>query len=693
MKAYESTQLRNVTVLGHGDVGKTTLVSALLYGAGAVNRLGNVDDGTAVTDYDEEEQARKISLSSGIAYAEHGGVKINLVDTPGYANFIGHARGGVRAADTGAIVIHGVEGVQVQTDRVWRWAEDENLAIVFVVNMLDRERADFQEALSGIQDAFSRTAVPVAIPMGKEHDLAGVISLVDMKAYPSPASGSHTSKAVAIPGDLEEAAKEARAALVEMVAEGDEALMEKFFEAGDLEKEELQAGLRKAVQQRQLFPVLPAAATEMAGIQPLLDALIQLTPSPADMPPRKGTVPDSDEEVLGEADGPVSLQVFKTLSDQFGTFSVFRVCSGTLKKDATLEQFTRGGHERFGNMLVIRGKEHTAVDTFHFGDIGAVAKLKNTHTGDSLGEKSRPVMFPAIAFPEPIISFAIEPKNKGDEDKIAQALHKLADEDPMIRFTHDAETGDQLVSGTGTEHVRVTVSKMQRRFGVEAVLHAPKVPYKETIRKPAEKTARHKKQSGGRGQFAECKIKIEPLPHGGGYEFVDKIFGGSISQGYRPAVDKGIQETAARGVLAGYPVVDFRVTLLDGKEHAVDSSEMAFKIAGSMAFKDCVAEARPTMLEPVMEVVVTAPEDCSGDLMGDLSSRRGRVQGMDALGKQQAIRAQVPMSEMLEYASTLKSITSDRGSYTMHFSHYDEVPGQIQEKLVAAAKAAENEES
>jgi elongation factor G len=339
------------------------------------------------------------------------------------------------------------------------------------------------------------------------------------------------------------------------------------------------------------------------------------------------------------------------------------------------------------------GKEHSSVGTLHAGDIGAVAKLKITHTGDSLGDKPRPVVFPAIPFPEPIISFAITPKAKGDEEKIAQALHKLVEEDPMIRFKHDAETGDQLVSGTGVEHVRVTVSKMQRRFGVEAVLHAPKVPYKETIRKSAERTARHKKQSGGRGQFAECKIKIEPLPHGEGYEFVDKIFGGSISQGYRPAVDKGIQETAARGVLAGYQVVDFRVTLLDGKEHAVDSSEMAFKIAGSIAFKECVAEARPTLLEPLMEVVITAPEECSGDLMGDLSSRRGRVQGMDAVGKQQAIRAQVPMAEMLEYASTLKSITSDRGSYTMTFSHYDEVPGQIQEKLVAAAKAAKGEES
>lgn len=693
MKVYESTQLRNLVVLGHGDTGKTTLVSALLYGAGSVNRLGSVDDGTAVTDYDEEEQERKISLSSGLAYLEHDGVKMNLVDTPGYANFIGHARAGVRATDTAIAVIHGVDGVQVQTDRVWRWAGEEGLAGIFVVNMLDRERADFQETLSGIQESFSRAAVPVAIPMGVEDDFKGVISLLDMKAYPTPASGSNSSKAETIPAELEDAAKEARAALVEMVAESDEALMEKFFDAGDLEQEELQAGLRVAVQARQIFPVLPTAATRMTGIQPLLHALVHLAPSPADMPPMKGTKPDSDEEVVCAIDGPVGLQVFKTLSDQFGTFSVFRVYSGTLKKDATLEVFNRSGHERFGGLLVLCGKEHVSVDTLHAGDIGAVAKLKITHTGDSLGDKSRPVVFPAIRFPEPIISFAIEPKTKGDEEKIAQALHKLVEEDPMIRFKHDAETGDQLVSGTGTEHVRVTVSKIQRRFGVEAVLHAPKVPYKETIRRSAERTARHKKQSGGRGQFAECKIRIEPLPHGEGYEFVDKIFGGSISQGYRPAVDKGIQETAARGVLAGYQVVDFRVTLLDGKEHAVDSSEMAFKIAGSIAFKECVADAQPTLLEPLMEVVIIAPEECSGDLMGDLSSRRGRVQGMDAVGKQQAIRAQVPMAEMLEYASTLKSITSDRGSYTMSFSHYDEVPGQIQEKLVAAAKAAKGEES
>ena len=495
---------------------------------------------------------------------------------------------------------------------------------------------------------------------------------------------------------MEEAANAARATLVEIVAEGDEVLMEKFFEGGDLDEEDLLQGLRKGVISRQIFPVVPMVATTMVGIHPLLETIVRLAPSPLDRPPMKAGVPDSEEEISCAPDpsAPVAIQVFKTVADQFGTFSVFRVFSGTLKKDASLDNFgERGGHERFGNLMLLNGKEHQAVDTLHVGDIGAVAKLKNSHTGDTLGDKSRPILFPAIPFPEPIISFAIEPKSKGDDEKIAQALHKLAQEDPMIRFKHDSETGDQLISGMGTEHVRITVNKIQRRYGVQAVLHAPKVPYKETIRRSAEKTARHKKQSGGRGQFAECKIKLEPLPHGAGYEFVDKIFGGSISQGYRPAVDKGIQETAARGVVAGYPFVDFRVTLLDGKEHAVDSSEMAFKVAGSLAFKECVAECKPTMLEPVMDVVVTAPEECSGDLMGDLSSRRGRVQGMDSMGKNQVIRAQVPMAEMLEYAPTLKSITSDRGSYTMALAHYDEVPREIQQKLVAAATAKDSESS
>jgi elongation factor G len=689
MKTYETPNLRNLAVIGHGDTGKTSLVSALLYGAGAVTRLGSVDDGTAVTDYDEEEHERKITLTNGIAHLEYGGVKTNLVDTPGYANFIGDVRAGLRAADAVLTVVSGVDGVQVQTDRTWRWAEEEGIGGFFVVNMLDRERADFQRVLAGIQESFSRTAVPIAIPIGSEHDLKGVISLLDMKTYLAPPEGSATSKPEPIPGDLADAASSARSVLIEMVAEGDESLMEKFFEAGELSDEDLRSGLRAAVCARQIFPVLPSSATHMVGIGPLLDAVLHLAPSPVDRGSRAG-VDDKGDEVACAPDpgGPLAMQVFKTLSDQFGTLSVFRVHCGTAKKDMNVQVFNRSTSERLGNLLVLNGREQTQVEAVPAGDIGAVAKLKNTHTGDSLGNKSNPTIFPSIPFPEPIISFAIEPKAKGEEEKIAQGLHRIAQEDSMIRFTHDTETGDQLISGMGTEHVRVVVNKMQRRYGVEAILHAPKVPYKETLKRKSEKTARHKKQSGGRGQFAECKIMLEPLARGSGYEFVDKIFGGSISQGYRPAVNKGIQETAARGYLAGFPVVDFRVTLLDGKEHSVDSSEMAFKIAGSIAFKEAIAECGPIILEPVMEVAVTAPEDCMGDLMGDLSSRRGRVQGMDSMGSQQMIRAQVPMAEMLEYASTLKSITSDRGSYTMTFSHYEEVPAQAQEKIIAEAKAA-----
>jgi len=689
MKVYETNQIRNLVVLGHGDSGKTTMVSALLYAAGAVNRLGRVEDGTAVTDFDEEERERKISISSALVQVEHGDVKINLVDAPGYADFLGDVHAGVRAADAVLSVVHGVVGVQVQTNRTWQWAEDEGLGGMFVVSTLDRERGDFDAALASIRDTFSRAAVPLAIPIGAEHDLEGVVYLLDMKAYPKPAEGQAVAAPGPIPEAMQEAAQKARAALVEMVAEGDESLMEVFFDKGDLDEAALRAGLRKSVAARQIFPVMPAAATQMVGLAPILDAIASVLPSPADRDPRTGKHPDNDDEVICKPDPaePTAMQVFKTISDQYGTLSLCRVFSGTVKGDTVFQNFTRDSSVRFGHVLALKGREHTQVSEVKAGDILAIAKLKDTHTGDSLGDKARPVVFPPIPFPQPIISFALTPKTLGEDEKIAAAVHRLADEDPIIRFTHDAETGDQLLAGMGTEHVRVTVSKMKKRFGVEADLHAPKVPYRETIKRKAEQMARHKKQTGGHGQFAECKILLEPQERGGGYEFVDKIFGGSISQGYRPAVDKGIQETMRRGYIAGYPIVDIRVTLIDGKEHAVDSSEMAFKVAGSMAFKEAMAQCAPTLLEPVMEVAVTAPEDCMGDLMGDLSSRRGRVQGMEAQGRLQQIRAQVPMSEMLEYAPTLKSITSDRGSYTMTFSHYEEVPAQIQEKIVADSKA------
>jgi elongation factor G len=691
MKAYETSQIRNAAVIGHGDAGKTSLVSALLFAAGAQNRLGSVDDGTAVTDADEEEKERKISLSSSLAQFEHGGCKLNLIDTPGYADFIGDARAGIRAADAAIAVVNGVHGPQVQTARTWAWAEEEGLAGAFVINALDRERASFETSVGALQEQFGRQAVPLAIPAGSEHEIAGVVSLLDMKLYPAPAEGSRESKPTDIPAELQDAAAEARGALVEMVAEADEALMEAFFEKGDLDDDALLGGLRGAIAARQIFPVFPAAATRMVGAHVLLEALVRVLPSPVDRPsitaiPEGGGDP---VELAPDPDAAVVMQVFKTIADQYGTLTVIRVFAGTVRADTAYQNFTRNSTPRFGSLLSLKGREQTKVAEAYAGDIVAVAKLKDVHTGDSLGEKSRAVLLPPIPFPQPIISFAITAKNQGEDEKIATAVHRLNEEDAMLHFNHDPETGDQILSGMGTEHVRVTVSKMKRRFGVDAVLHAPKVPYRETIRKSAETTARHKKQSGGHGQFAECKILLEPAERGAGYEFIDKIFGGSISQGYRPAVDKGIQDTMKKGTVAGYPVVDVKVTLLDGKEHSVDSSEMAFKVAGSMAFKEAMAQCSPVLLEPVMEVQVVAPEDCMGDVMGDLSSRRGRVQGMEAQGSFQAIKAQVPMVEMLEYASTLKSITSDRGSYTMVLSHYEEVPAQITDKIVSEAKAAQ----
>ena len=694
MKVYDTTQIRNLAIVGHGHSGKTSLVSALLYATGAVNRLGRVDDGTAVTDSDPEEHERKISIACGLAQFEHGGVKINLVDTPGYGDFIGEARAGIRAADTVVSVVHGVSGPQVQTLRTWRWAEQEGLAGAFVVNLLDRERADFGKVVGSLQETFARGAVPLAIPIGAEHEFVGVVNLLDMKAYLRPAEGAATGKVEAIPAGMEGAAKAARAALVEMVAEADEALMETFFANGDLDDAALRDGLRKSVAARQIFPVFPASAAHVVGIQALLEAIAAVFPSPAALPARIGKHAETGAEIACAADAaaPLALQVFKTISDQFGTLTLARVFSGTLKHDSNVNNASRNTSTRFGHLLALRGREQTAVEEIKAGDIVAAAKLKDVHTGDSLGDKNRPVVFPPIPFPEAIISFAISAKNKGEDEKIAAAIHRLGEEDLTIHFYHHPETGDQLLSGMGTEHVRVTVSKMQKRFGVEAVLRPPRIPYRETIKKKAETTARHKKQTGGHGQFAECKISLEPLPHGGGYEFVDDIFGGSIPRQYIPAVEKGIQDARVRGFLAGFPMVDFRATVFDGSFHQVDSNELSFKMAGQLAFKDAMTRARPTILEPIMQVEVYSPSDFAGDLMGDLNGRRGRIAGMDTRGVMTVIRAQVPMSEMLTYEQHLTSATGGRGSYHMEYSHYEEVPHQLQGKIISAAKAERGQE-
>jgi elongation factor G len=696
MKVYDTAEIRNVALVGHGDSGKTSLVSAFLFASGAVNRLGKIEDGTTVTDFDDEEIARKISLQAALAHLEWKKTKVNLIDTPGYAAFIADAKAGLAVADGVLLLVEGVAGLQVMTQKVFDFAESNALPLMFVVSKLDRERASFDRCLEQIQGRFGRAAVPIQLPIGEEQAFSGVVDLVSMKAcrYAPDASGKSTLEE--IPAELRERANAARAALVEMVAEGDDKLMEAFFETGELSQEQLLAGLRTSLIGRKLFPVVAASATHMIGAHSLLDLLVDLLPPPDARGAERGTNPADGAPLtrVVSSSEPAALFVFKTIADPFaGRLSMFRVKTGTVKGDGSLINVRTGASERLGHVAVMQGKQHDATPELKAGDLGVVAKLKETGTGDTLCDPSSRIQFPPIEFPKPSIAFAVEPKSKGDEEKISGALARLTEEDPVLDVGRDPQTGELLVSGTSQVHVEVAVTKMRKKFGVEATLRLPKVRYLETISKKVTNIeGKHKKQSGGRGQFGVCVIDMEPLGRGQGFKFVDKIFGGSIPQNYRPAVEKGIAETAARGVIAGHPVVDFQVTLTDGKYHTVDSSEMAFKIAGSLAFKEAVKLARPIMLEPIMSVEITAPEDCMGDVMGDLASRRGKPQGMEVQGHFQVIKAEVPMSEMLTYDSTLKSITSDRGSYTMDFNHYEPVPAQIQEQLVAqAAKAKEQE--
>jgi len=695
MKVYSTADLRNVALVGHGGTGKTSLVSALLFTAGAVNRLGRVDDGSAVTDYEDEETERKISLQTALAHLDWKGRKVNLIDTPGYAAFVSDAKLGVAVADTVLVLIEAVAGVQVITERVWGYAELFGTPTAFVVNKLDRENASFERAVAGIRERYGRTAVPIQLPIGAEHDFSGVVDVLGGRAYRFAADRSGKVTEEAIPATMVDDVRAARAALTEIVAETDDALMERFFEAGELGAEELLGGLRQAIATRRLFPILCASALHVVGAQTLLDAIVELTPCPS-WREAVGVDPRNQSEVRRPVaeDQPVSAFVFKTVADPFaGRLTLFRVMTGTLKPDSHVVNPTRENHaERLSNLAVLQGKQATPVPELHAGDLGVIAKLKETQTSDTLADTARPIVYPRVTFRDPAISFAVTPKSKGDEEKISMALARLIEEDPVLRVRRDARTGELLVSGTGQLHVEVALTRLKRKFGVEAELHPPKVPYLETIRRRVSGVeGKHKKQSGGRGQFGVCVIDMEPLPHGAGFEFVDKIFGGSIPQNYRPAVEKGVREASERGWRAGCPVVDFRVTLTDGKYHDVDSSEMAFKIAGSLAFQEAMQQAQPTILEPVMAVEITAPEEAMGDIMGDLSSRRGKPQGMEAHGTMQRIRALVPMAEMLNYDAALKSMTSDRGSYTMEMDHYQEVPGPIQEKIVAK-HAAKNQE-
>ena len=688
MKAYDTGSIRNVAVIGHSGAGKTQLVAALLFAAGATPRLGRVDDGTTVTDYDDEEIARKHTLSASLAFAEWNKLKINIIDTPGMGNFLADARAALRVADAAVLVVDAVAGVEVQTEKVWAEAEALGLPRLVVVNRLDRERASLDRSLTSLRDFCSRTIVPIQLPIGEEKNFSGVIDLVAMKAWTYAADGSGKAAETDTPAHLTEAATTARDALIEMVAEADDALMEKFFEAGTLTQDELVGGLRTATLNGKVYPLVCASALLNIGSQQVLDAIANYLPSPAERPfTAKETRQNAEVTVSPNPTAPYAAFVWKTVADPFaGRITLFRVMTGTLKSDVTVHNLTRDTSERLGHLTVMQGKTPTTVPELKAGDLGAVAKLKDTLTNDVLAEKGG-LTFAPIAFIEPVLSYAIEPKSRGDEDKISTAMHRLEEEDPTIRYARDPQTKELLLSGQGQLHIEVTVAKLKRRFGVEVNLKPPRIPYRETITASAEAHGRHKKQTGGHGQFGDCKIRMEPLPRGSDFTFEDDIFGGSIPRQFVPAVEKGIQDARMRGFLAGYPVVDFKVTVYDGSYHAVDSNELSFKLAGSLAFKDGMGKARPTILEPVMSVEIHAPSDYAGDLMGDLNGRRGRISGMDTRGAMTLIRAQVPMAEMLTYEQHLTSATGGRGSYHMEYSHYDEVPSHLQQKIIAAAKA------
>jgi len=694
MQVDSPDKLRNVAVAGHNDTGKTTLVSALLYAGGVTTRLHRVEDGNTFTDFDHEEIERKISIGVSACFVPWQQHKVNLIDCPGYGIFFTETRQGMRAADAVLLCINGVAGVEVNTERVWEFAAEIEQPLILNLTKMDRERADFGRTLEGLQKRFGRSVVPVQIPIGQEAGFTGVVDLVTQKAYRFTRGGNGKATPSEIPAELADEVETHRSRLIEAVAETDDQLMEGFFETGSLSQETLESGLRRAVSHRQIFPVTLSAANQGIGPSALLDGLLSLAPSPVQRAPFTAkTVGGEDLDLAADPAGPLAVLVFKTLSDPFtGKITLMRVVSGTLNGDSTVYNSRAEETERLGHLMLLQGKQGSNTPRLIAGDIGGVPKLKFTVTGDTLCAKERPLKLGWIKVPEAAMAFAVEPKSKGDEEKIGEALTRLIDEDIALHAGRDPETHEHLLSGNGQLHIEIAVAKLKHRYHVDVLLHPPKVPYRETILKPADGHGRHKKQTGGRGQFADCRIKIEPLARGEDFSFADEIFGGAIPNNYRPAVEKGIQEARRRGYLAGYPVVDFKVRLLDGQYHDVDSSEMAFKIAGSLAFKDAMANAKPTILEPVMKVEINTTEEFTGDIMGDLSHRRGRPQGMDADNGSQVIKALVPMSEMLDYDRILRAMTQGRSSFHMEFSHYEEVPRLVQDKLIAEAQKHRQEE-
>jgi elongation factor G len=694
MKQYKTEDVRNVVVVSHAGSGKTTLCEAMLFDSGAVDRMGKVTDGTSNLDFEPEEVKRGITIGTALFTIEWKRKKINILDTPGDPNFSAEVTAGLQAADIAVLAVDAVDSLKPLTEKVWSGIEAKGCPRLLAITKMDRERADFEKVVSDVRDVLQVKPLVLQLPIGKEAGFKGVVDLLSMKAVIFDGDGKNVSRSD-IPAELADDAQAHRDVLIEDLAEVDDALMERYLEGDTLSADDLSGALKKGILNKVFVPVLLCSASLNRGIQPLLDIIADACPSPADLPPVIGRTPAGDEASRpASADAPFAAYVFKTLADPYaGRLSLFRIVSGKLAPDSSVFNATRGTRERFGQLLAIQGKQQKPLESAQAGDIVAVAKLKETLSGDTLCDEKTPIMIERSALPQAVISFAIEPKAKGDEDKITQSLAKLSEEDPTLSFSRNAQTNEFLISGMGQVHIEVTVEKLKRKFGVDVNLNTPKVPYKETIKGKAKVEGKLKKQTGGRGQFAVAWLELETLPRGTGFEFVDKIVGGVIPRQYIPAVEKGVIEAMQGGSLAGFPVIDVRVTVFDGKYHDVDSSEQAFKVAASKGFKKGVLQANPVLLEPIMTLEVISPDDCMGDVMGDLNSRRGRILGMDAKGGNQVIRAQVPMSEVLRYASDLTSMTSGRGIFTMGFSHYEEVPAHLTDKIVeASGKKAEEED-
>lgn len=687
-------QLRNVGIIAHGGAGKTMLAEALLFVAKATDRMGKVDDGSSNFDYDPEEIRRKITISTSFHHYAWDKVEVTVADTPGYINFEADTHACLRQLDGAVLVVNAVSGVEVQTEKMWHLACDTGVPAIAFVSKMDRERADFDKAVQEIAEILKVHAVPVQIPIGGEAEFRGIVDLFSMKAYLYKGdTGEYTL--ADIPADLADAAAKGREKVVEAAAEADDPLLEKYLEGEVLSEEEIRRGFTAGVRAMKLLPVLCGSATRCVGIQPLLDMINFVLPDPSFRKAWKGIHPKTKAEEVRpiSADAPFSAFVFKTLADPYaGKLSIFKVCSGTLTPDMSPLNAGKQVTERIGAIFRLEGKKQKPVGSASAGEIVAVAKFKETSTGDTLCDPKNPVLYPPPRAVEPVISFAIRPKTRSDEDKLGSSLARMIEEDPTLLFGKDAQTREFILSGMGEIHLEVAVEKLRRQFGVEVELRTPKIPYKETIKGKAEAQGKYKKQTGGRGQYGDCRLRVEPLPRGAGFEYVDAIVGGVIPRQYIPAVEKGVVERMAKGVIAGYPMVDVRVTVFDGTFHAVDSSEMAFKIAGSLGFKKAAADARPVLLEPIAEMEIVVPEENVGDIIGDLNSRRGRVLGVEAMGRSQVVKATAPLAEVLRYSSDLRSITSGRGLFSMRLSTYEEIPAQVAEKVIAEARKEMGEE-